>query len=189
MILINSQKSSPLIISCVFFLLLFFSFEAFPVTPCPDNPEEEWSDCIGSFVYEDGSTFAGEWKDNSVYKGVFTWYNGDIYIGELDGDVPHGFGTIYFKQRGDIYEGQWKKDKMDGQGIYIMRVDDSEYTIYVGDFKDNKFDGLGLYTTPDGIKYYGHFKKGLRHGEGKLIYPNRESLEVFCKEDICSEIK
>tara|TARA_B110000908_G_C10081327_1_gene369717 strand:+ start:277 stop:849 length:573 start_codon:yes stop_codon:yes gene_type:complete len=48
---------------------------------------------------------------------------------------------------------------------------------YVGEYKDNKMHGEGTYTWANGDRYDGEFKNGLRHGKGATIYPNGDRYE------------
>jgi hypothetical protein len=50
-----------------------------------------------------------------------------------------------------IYEGEWKNNKMDGQGIYFW--DDGRY--YEGYYKNDMKHGYGEYTYTDGQIYMG----------------------------------
>lgn len=43
---------------------------------------------------------------------------------------------------------------------------------YVGEYKDNKLDGQGTYTFANGDKYVGEFKASIRNGKGTLTYAN-----------------
>jgi len=57
-------------------------------------------------------------------------------------------------ENGDEYEGQLRKDKMDGKGIYTFENGE----IYKGRFRNNKFHGKGVYTYPDGTIKTGKWK-------------------------------
>ena len=57
-------------------------------------------------------------------------------------------------ENGDEYEGQLRKDKMDGKGVYTF----GNGEIYKGRFRNNKFHGKGVYTYPDGTIKTGKWK-------------------------------
>ena len=57
-------------------------------------------------------------------------------------------------ENGDQYEGELRKDKMDGKGIYTFENGE----IYKGRFRNNKFHGKGVYTYPDGTIKTGKWK-------------------------------
>lgn len=44
--------------------------------------------------------------------------NGDLYEGKWLNNLKHGFGL--FKTNNCSYEGEFKFDKMNGEGIYII---------------------------------------------------------------------
>ena len=75
---------------------------------------------------------------------VFTYTNGDIYIGDFKNNKRHGHGTL--------------------------TSDDG--TQYVGKWADNKFNGQGMETYPNGDKYIGEFKNNKRHGQGTVTFSN-----------------
>ena len=77
--------------------------------------EEENNELIKSFVRSMGSI------EKITYK------NGDIYEGETKAGtkIKHGAGFVGFTN-GDAYVGDWREDKMHGQGSYIFR-DSSRY--------------------------------------------------------------
>ena len=43
---------------------------------------------------------------------------------------------------------------------------------YVGEFKDDKLNGQGTYTHVSGPKYVGKFKDGQKHGKGVMTFPD-----------------
>ena len=53
----------------------------------------------------------------------------------------------------DIFQGQFKNDKMNGHGVYKY----ADGAIYEGEFKYGKKNGHGVYTWTDGSKYKGQF--------------------------------
>ena len=56
-------------------------------------------------------------------------------------------------ENGDLYKGQLKNNKMNGNGTYIF--DNGEK--YIGEFKDDKFHGKGKYIYPDGSEEKGEW--------------------------------
>ena len=62
------------------------------------------------------------------------------------------FGTETFDNGN--YVGEWKDNKMHGQGTYTYTNGDK----YFGEFKDYKRHGQGTYTFPDGVKKSGYWK-------------------------------
>ena len=77
----------------------------------------------------------------------------------------HGQGTKNSAD-GTMYVGEWKDDKMHGQGLYIYGEGEWEGDKYVGEWKDDKKNGKGIYTWADGKMYEGEWKSGLMNGQG-----------------------
>lgn len=53
---------------------------------------------------------------------------------------------------------------------------------YVGEFKDDKINGQGTYTWAGGSKYVGEYKDGTRHGQGTYTYATgtvKEGMWVY----------
>ena len=72
---------------------------------------------------------------------------------------------------GDKYVGEWKDNKLYGQGTYTYANGNK----YVGGYKDNQRHGQGTYTWIDGDKYVGEYKDGKQNGQGTYTFgPNSE---------------
>jgi len=56
---------------------------------------------------------------------------------------------------------------MNGNGTYKWATG----IIYTGEFKDNKINGQGKCIHKDGTTYEGEWKDGVQHGKGKLTNP------------------
>ena len=103
--------------------------------------------------------------------GTKTFANGHKYVGEYKDNKMHGQGTYTWtlgEFAGDKYVGEFKDDKRHGQGTYTYA--DGEK--YVGEHKDNKRHGQGTYTYASGDKYVGEIKDGKRHGQGTYTFAN-----------------
>lgn len=70
------------------------------------------------------------------------------------------FGT--YTVDGDKYVGEFKDDKLNGQGTYTY----ADGTKYVGEFKDGKANGQFTVTYANGDKYVGEFKENVFNGQG-----------------------
>ena len=69
------------------------------------------------------------------------------------------------------FTGDWKNNKMDGEGIFIW-PDGRKYN---GQYKDDKKEGTGSFEWNDGRKYQGMWKNGKQHGEGEFFNPKENS--------------
>ena len=103
------------------------------------------------------------YRDNCF--GTFTSADGEIYVGEFKDDKRNGQGTQTFASGSGGYAGEWKDGKYNGQGTYTFKG-----TKYVGEFKDYKRDGQGTLTFATGEKYVGEFKNDNLHGQGTFTF-------------------
>lgn len=86
-----------------------------------------------------------KWKHG---KGKYTWANGNVYDGDWKNDKMHGKGK-YTWADGNVYDGNWKNDKMDGKGKYTW----ANGNVYEGGWKKDKKHGKGTYKLVNGDKY------------------------------------
>lgn len=111
--------------------------------------------------------YEGEWKENRKEgNGKLTIENNGkrkLYLGYFNNGKLDGMG--FLETDSAKYEGRFKKNRLNGQGIYINK--DGEK--YVGEFLNHKFDGKGTFTFKDGSIYIGDFKLGKFHGKGRLF--------------------
>ncbi|KAJ0251246.1 Uncharacterized protein HA466_0136060 [Hirschfeldia incana] len=63
---------------------------------------------------------------------------------------------------GDVYEGEFRKGKCWGSGVYYYSMKGK----YEGDWVDGKYDGFGVETWAKGSRYRGQYRQGMRHGGG-----------------------
>ena len=70
------------------------------------------------------------------------------------------------------YDGNWRSDKKHGFGIYTVMKNGRLDWKYEGFFKNNKYSGMGMFMENECKIYKGYFKKGLKHGKGKLLLCN-----------------
>jgi hypothetical protein len=161
---------------------------------CPTDPSTFWNNCVGTYTYDGGDKYVGEWKNNKKHgQGTYTSQAGSSYIGEYKNGKKHGQGTytypdgsIYVGQlengdfngqgsltlaNGQTYVGNFKDDDANGQGSLTLANGDT----YVGEFKDNNFNGQGTFTFGpnsewSGDKYVGEFKNDKQHGQGTYFF-------------------
>jgi len=146
----------------------------------------------GRMRFSDGVLFVGEWKNNAKHgHGVMTDSDGNvIQSGRWENDLivcgGHEINTLDYKYVGDVvngkregkgnctwirgsvtgqvYEGDWKSDKMEGRGTYWY----ANGNIYEGGYKGDKKEGVGMFYWSDGLAYEGEWKGDLRHGQGLM---------------------
>ncbi len=130
-------------------------------------------------------------SDYSQGKGVYD------YIGQVENDVPHGYGTGAMKSYKDTYFiGIWEKGIASSGRMYINDANfgfvgfismknggingysEIEYTaqetkgmIYHGNWENGVISGQGAIYLPDGTYYKGEFKNNTMDGYGELYDP------------------
>ena len=140
---------------------------------CPTDPNAIWHNCVGTYTYDGGDKYVGEWKNNKKHgQGTYTSQAGSSYIGEYKNGKKHGQGTYTYPD-GSIYVGQLENGDFNGQGSLTLANGDT----YVGEFKDNNFNGQGTFTFGpnsewSGDKYVGEFKNDKQHGQGTYFFAN-----------------
>ncbi|KAF8377045.1 hypothetical protein HHK36_030417 [Tetracentron sinense] len=105
--------------------------------------------------------------------------NGDVYVGNFKGLLPHGNGK-YTWSDGTIYEGDWEDGKMTGQGKIYW----SSGATYKGDFSGCYLHGFGTFTGLDGSIYRGAWRMNIQHGLGRKQYPSSDIYEGSWKEGV-----
>ena len=141
------------------------SLQSWALPACPSNQNAYKDNCFGTYVWDDGEKYIGEWKDNTYHgQGTYTHASGDKYVGEWKDGNRNGQGTYYYLEnnefKGDIYVGEYKDGKMNGQGTYTY----AEGHKYVGEYKDGLRHGQGIFTWADGAKEVGEFRNGMLNG-------------------------
>ena len=117
--------------------------------------------------------YHGEFKKGTLKRhgrGLFTWEDGEIYIGYWANDKREGEGTNTYTN-GNIYQGTYKNGKKDGEGIYKWSNGD----LYQGTWKNDMMHGKGRYEFSNGDVYVGYFKKDKIDGNGTYTYANKKS--------------
>ena len=88
--------------------------------------EGETKDGQGTFIYDNGDKYVGEFKDGRRHgQGTFTAADGDKYVGEWRDGERHGRGTASFPN-GNQYVGEWKDDRFTAQDI-VSQVESDRY--------------------------------------------------------------
>jgi hypothetical protein len=127
---------------------------------------------------DDIGEYYGEIK-NGKRNGTGVNVNGsNMYNGQWKDNKRDGEGTMVFAN-GDKYDGKWKDDKMNGEGIGIYKSGGE----YNGDWKDDKRHGRGKYTYKNGVEYNGEWKDDKMNGECTIVFANHDRYEGHWKDD------
>ena len=99
-------------------LLMCSAYAQSNLPACQGNDIKNWSNCSGSYSWPSGM-YRGEWRDGQRHgQGVFTWLNGDKFVGEYKNDRRNGQGSRTTKNSN--YVGEWKDDVYHGQGTLTL---------------------------------------------------------------------
>lgn len=72
---------------------------------------------------------------------------------------------------GDVYHGEWKDGKANGQGVFL----DKKGNMYDGEWYNDQYHGKGTEQWDWGkVKYEGDFIEGKKTGKGKFTYEGNQ---------------
>ncbi len=144
----------------------------------------------GTLVWTNGSRYEGEFNNNIATGGWTFWPNGQKAWSHQDTSGKWITGTgesarqqdqrssdLEFREHtwpdGTKYTGQWKGNKMHGEGT-ITYPNGGKYS---GGWKDSVKNGKGTEVWPDGTKYTGQWADNKMNGQGTLKWSNGNSYE------------
>ena len=114
----------------IIILLISLASTVYALPNCPSDQSVRWHNCFGTYTWDRGDKYAGEYKDGEKHgQGTYTYASGAKYVGEHKDGEKHGQGTYTF----------------------------ANGSKYVGEFKDDKFHGQGTFTYSDGTKDSGYW--------------------------------
>jgi len=135
-----------------------------------------WGD--GTYV---GGFMEGEFNGNGRLELPVSFTNKLVYDGNWNIGVREGRGT-FWNGDSDLYIGQWKNNKRNGQGSYFFKLPkweenkNSEFWLkentenYSGEFLNDHYHGEGIFRWASGTRYEGEFFAGNKHGYGIFYY-------------------
>lgn len=94
--------------------------------------------------------------------GVITFRNGEFFEGHFNNDEKNGHGEFKFND-GSTFKGNYKHDVYESGELRLV----NQY-VYTGSFKKGKRHGKGRVLYPDGETYEGDFIMDKRHGRGVI---------------------
>lgn len=100
--------------------------------------------------------------------------DGSFYMGMIKNGVREGQGLYYFSHQ-EVYGGDWKNDRFDGNGVYIYDNGD----IYEGSLQMGLKEGKGIYHYANGNKYDGDWSNNMKNGFGVFYINTQEKFEGF----------
>ena len=84
-----------------------------------------------------------------------------------------GVGSYHYLN-GNVYDGQWARDKKHGKGVYTYYLTNEKYD---GEFYENEKRGRGVFTYRFGDRYEGDFYSNLKSGKGTIFYKSGARFE------------
>lgn len=90
--------------------------------------------------YEDGSEYIGQFGECKQGKGMYSFPNGDVYMGVWREDKFHGEG-LYSYGNGDRFQGKFQEGRKNGRGAYHY----TSGAVYDGEWVKDKKNGFGIF--------------------------------------------
>ena len=118
--------------------------------------------------YTKDSYYSGSWKEGQKHGfGTEVTSSGCVYSGNWERNQKSGRCLITFPSvDAASYAGEVSEGRLHGFGIFKNRG-----LIYEGEFKHNAKEGEGTLLNPDGtLEYFGQWSRGLREGHGLRRY-------------------
>lgn len=123
----------------------------------------------GAKYFSNGDAFSGTFVDGKMDKGLYSYSDGSIYVG----DINDGYGEMFYNS-GDTYEGYWKDEKRNGEGTYYW----SNGKFYKGNWLNDARSGEGIMYFTDGSWLDGLWENDLPNGYGFYYDANDNYLYV-----------
>ncbi len=131
---LSRMRNLTTFLCLTFAVLLFGAGEGFALPPCPEDPNQRFHNCFGTYTFADGNKYIGEFRDDNFNgQGTFTFASGGKYVGEWRDDKYHGQGTLT-TANGNKYVGEFRDDKPHGQGTFTF----ADGRVLEGIFKDGE---------------------------------------------------
>ena len=102
------------------------------------------------------------WNGVRDGEGILNFSDGSEYVGNWKDNKMHGQGTRRFPN-GNVYNGLYHEGKRSGNGrCYYANGD-----MYIGEWGNDQMNGFGRYYYNNGQCFEGFFWEGTRNGMGK----------------------
>ena len=104
--------------------------------------------------------------------GCNKYSNGDIYLGQWDKNKKDGYGIYYFNNQKDLYIGEFYNNLRSGDGL-IFNNDEQNLICSVGRFvEDNFVDGKIFINNGNYLLYFGKIKNNKKNDENGILIRN-----------------
>jgi len=109
---------------------------------------------------------------------TYTWSDGTTYNGEWKKNKINGEGSLVYAN-GDKYIGKFVNNEKNGKGTFTW----SNGEIYKGDWVGDKASGSGIYTFKNGDVYDGKWTDNKMNGQGTYKLKNGKTLKGIWKDN------
>ncbi|KAJ9470717.1 Phosphatidylinositol 4-phosphate 5-kinase 7 [Diplonema papillatum] len=107
----------------------------------------------GIMTYANGEVYIGEWSaGRREGRGVYYYADDTIYDGEWSADTANGRGACRYPS-GNVYDGAWHRGKVNGRGVVFYEDQDT----YDGEWSDGKLHGRGVFYNKTGQVHEGQW--------------------------------
>ncbi|XP_053975127.1 radial spoke head 10 homolog B-like [Hylaeus volcanicus] len=136
--------------------------------------------------FGDNGSYDGDWEMEKMSGvGLRIYPSGARYVGQWKDGLRHGIGTMIWTN-GNVYRGEWKCGAMDGYGEYVWEgFFNKTFTwpqeaSYTGDWRRGMRHGKGRLKLKSvgGAEYSGYWRDNKKHGQGIIIGNNGEKCEA-----------
>ena len=123
-----------------------------------------------TYIFPNNESFKGKIVNGILQKGVYTWPNGQIFIGDFSPNNIFNKGKIIFPNNNELIFSSFKfsKEKIRGENYIIEKgIYKTKKRIYEGSFKNNKLHGnFVIHNTLNHPHYLykGSYFEGVKHG-------------------------
>ena len=136
----------------------------------------------GKQTDKDGNVIEGIWAKGVMVSGTGRRaYKDGVYEGDFVNDKREGYGVMDYA-KGYRYEGEWKEDKLCGEGKWYPNASKPEF-YYEGEFDRGMYNGQGTQKYASGSVYSGQFVDNQRCGLGVMTDKDGNKKEGTWKDD------
>jgi len=131
----------------------------------PTCAREDVANGFGSYQFENGSIFTGEWRSGLLHGKGHVKTSEYEFVGEFMSGLRHGHGEFWSNTKdGTTFVGAFVEDKRDGFGVELFR--DGSYVH--GNWQKDCLNGEAVWVLSPTSQFSGMFVNNLRHGPGTL---------------------
>lgn len=128
---------------------------------------------VATPTLENGKTISFTVAVRVSLLGHYVFASGERYSGTLVMGSKEGYG-VYKYMNGNVYDGEWKKDKKHGKGKYDYFLTGESYE---GDWYMGEKRGEGEFTFSYGQTYKGGWLKNEKSGYGTITFQSGAIFE------------